>query len=118
MVLEDEDIPESLKNFYLGIKTEATKRTYYYTIMSFLNHIGLGPEEIVEKAKEDPEWVEKSIIKYVHDREKLVSGNYIKVFKASIKLFMDMNDVEGINWGKISRLHGSFLLLLYPKESS
>ena len=100
----DENIDESLKNFYLGIKTEATKGTYSFRLLTFLKYVGLSPDELVKKAREDSRGVEMDIIKYIREREKVVSGNDLRCFLASLKLFMEMNDIGTINWAKISRL--------------
>jgi hypothetical protein len=102
-------IGKSIENLDLAFNSEATKKLYHEKLSQFFNHIGISPDDFISKAKENPKFGETLILKYIGERKKEVDGKKVSAStlsstRSAIKLFLGMNDVEGINWEKISKV--------------
>ncbi|MEM3584740.1 MAG: hypothetical protein QW193_05655, partial [Nitrososphaerales archaeon] len=102
-------IGKSIENLDLAFNSEATKRLYHEKLRQFFNHIGISPDDFIAKVKENPKFGEVLILRYVGERKKevdakKVSASTLSSTRSAIKLFLGMNDVEGINWEKISKV--------------
>jgi integrase len=96
---------ESVREFLKGFRSEATRESYTKKLRYFLEYVGVGPDELLERTKRDPRWAEHLIIDYVEARRNQVSGSTISQVRDALKHFYAMNDFEnGINWSKITRM--------------
>lgn len=124
-IVLDED---AMTLFRAGVRSEVSK--YYYerrlgSFLAFLNNIdpqtipGKAKErtkwteslaaEFAQKARGNPKWVEGRIIAYIlHLLERVKKGELspytVDTYKKPIKLFLDMNDITGLNWKRINKL--------------
>jgi len=102
-------IGKSIENLDLAFNSEATKRLYHEKLSQFFNHIGISPDDFVAKVKENPKFGEALILKYIGERKKEVDAKKISASpltstRDALRLLFEMNDVEGINWDKISKV--------------
>ncbi len=63
----------------------------------------------VGKAKENPRWAEEQVLKYLliekeRAARKEIQASTVGNVKKPVKLLLEMNDVSGINWKKISKI--------------
>jgi hypothetical protein len=60
-------------------------------------------DSFVAKAKANPHWAEGVVLNYLLDQKEIQAITVGNV-KKPVKLLLDMSDVSGINWKKISRI--------------
>jgi integrase len=96
---------ESLKPFYASFKSEQTKENYCIKLRHFLDFCNLGVDDFVSLAKSKPAKVDSLLLDYVESRKKEgASGSTLHMARDSIKLLLEMNDAEKVNWKKINRV--------------
>ncbi len=66
-------------------------------------------DKFVSKANAQPKWAQETIMNYLLEQKervvkKEIEPNTLRNMKKPIRLLLDMNDVAGINWKKISRV--------------
>ncbi|HEY6536450.1 MAG TPA: hypothetical protein VIY08_11740 [Candidatus Nitrosocosmicus sp.] len=97
-----------------SIKSPETKKRYPNRLKAFLDYTQVPEDSIEErliifynKAKENPQWLQNSIINFmIYQKERVSNGEIeastISNYYKPIKLFCDVNDVL-LNWKFISR---------------
>ncbi len=114
--------------FRAGIRSEVSRYYYERRLGSFLAWLNsVSPENVpgrtkeraewtqklatdfVKKARKDPKWAEGRILAYIlHLLERVkwgeLSPHTVDTYKKPVKLFLDMNDVTGLNWKRINKL--------------
>lgn len=96
---------ESVKQFFKGFHSEATKESYAKKLSQFLEWSGMTPDGLLKMATDDPRSVQRLIIDYVEERRNTASGSTISQMVAALKHFFEMNDAEeAIAWRKISKI--------------
>ncbi len=96
---------EAYQNFLLGFRSEATKESYVKKLNQFLVHARIDPDELLERAEENPRALEKLVLEYAEVRRSQVSGSTLSQLRDSLKHFYTMNDLENaLNWRKLGKL--------------
>src|SRR5215469_15283898 len=99
--------------FLYAVKSPESKRQYPRRFKMFLDFLGIDDslkeqaEEFLKNAKQDPEWVQNSLIQFIsyhNDRAKRgeISVSTIPNYYRATKLFCEMNDIV-LGWKKIAR---------------
>jgi integrase len=99
--------------FLYAVKSPESKRQYPRRFKMFLDFLGFGgsleeqAKEFLRYAKQNPEWVQNSLIQFVsyqNDRAKRgeISVSTIPNYYRATKLFCEMNDIV-VGWKKIAR---------------
>ena len=99
--------------FLYAVKSPESKRQYPRRFKMFLDFLGFGgtleeqAKEFLRNAKQNPEWVENSLIQFIsyqNDRAKCgdISVSTIPNYYRATKLFCEMNDIV-LGWKKIAR---------------
>lgn len=92
-----------------AIRSEATRDPYERRLLSFLNDYEMDVDTFVRRAKKNPRWAQDLIIKDLRvmkermEKNEIASGT-VGNMKKPIKLLLEMNDISGINWKKISKV--------------
>ena len=100
---------ESVNQFFEAIRSNYTRLSYERRLITFLTTIHMPVDEFVEEARAKPEWAQKVILEYLlrqkeRFQNKEIQASTIKSVLKPLKLLLEMNDVTGINWKKISRM--------------
>jgi hypothetical protein len=95
---------KSVDNFLKGFHSDSTKESYCKKLAQFLEFSDTDPDSLLKKTQSDPKFFQNLIIDYVEKRRKEVSGSTLHQTKDALKHFFDMNDVEDINWHKITKI--------------
>ena len=106
---------DPLNIFKYALKSSESQRQYPGRLKVFLDYLGLEgtideqARDFAKKAKDNPRWLQDSLMKFIVFQKERVSrkeisegtiGNYYK----AIKLFCEMNfDQPIINWKKVAR---------------
>jgi hypothetical protein len=82
---------------------------YQRRLATFLEHIGLDADGFVARAGANGAWAQERILEYLlREKEraarKEIETSSVGNVKKPVKLLLEMNDVGGINWKKISRM--------------
>lgn len=108
------DFQNPYTRFMYAIKSPETKKRYPKRFKTFLDYVEIPGDEIEErwinfynKAKQDSQWLQDSLIHFIIFQKKRVtkgeiSASTISNYYKPIKLFCDMNDIL-INWKFITR---------------
>ncbi len=108
------DFQNPYVRFMYSIKSPETKKRYPNRFKTFLDYIQVSGDNIEErlisfykKAKENPQWLQNSIINFmIYQKERVSKGEIeastISNYYKPIKLFCDVNDIL-LNWKFISR---------------
>jgi hypothetical protein len=99
--------------FLYAVKSPESKRQYPRRLKMFLDFLGFGGvlkeqvKEFLRIAKENPEWVQNSLIQFIsyqNDRAKRgeISVSTIPNYYRATNLFCEMNDIV-LAWKKIAR---------------
>ena len=100
---------ESIKPFLEAIKSPVTREVYQRRLVTFLERANTNADTFVTKAKKTPLWAQELVLKYLLSENERALRNEIEnssvrnVLKP-VRVLLDMNDVVGINWKKISRM--------------
>ena len=91
-----------------ALDSSMTRDAYERRLRRFFNDVSLKADKFVSKAKSDPKWAEKLITDYMLKQKQRVLSKEIEASSLAnsrkpLKLLLEMNDVSGINWKKISR---------------
>jgi integrase len=96
---------ESLKPFYAGIKTEATKENYATRLNQFLQYEKTTPDEFVKLAIKYPKKAENLIGDFIAKRKAdKVSPATIATTRDALRLLLDMNSAKKIDWNIINKM--------------
>jgi hypothetical protein len=100
---------KATKLFLEAIKSPVTQQVYQRRLASFLQYVRMDVDSFVGKAKENPHWAEEQVLKYLlREKEraarKEIEASTVSNVKKPVKLLLEMNDVSGINWKKISKI--------------
>ncbi|MBI2185452.1 MAG: site-specific integrase [Thaumarchaeota archaeon] len=113
MPRKPKDLPlvrgKASKPFEEAIGSPVTREVYKRRLQTFLEYAGMDVDELVGKAKGDPAWAQELITEYLlKEKNRAVLGEIesssVRNVKKPVRLLLDMNDVSGINWKKISRM--------------
>ncbi|MEE9459974.1 MAG: hypothetical protein V3V84_09480, partial [Candidatus Bathyarchaeia archaeon] len=99
---------ESIAILREALDSSVTRDAYERRLRRFFNDVSLKADKFVSKAKSDPKWAEKLITDYMLKQKQRVLNKEIEASSLAnsrkpLKLLLEMNDVSGINWKKISR---------------
>ena len=91
-----------------AIKSPVTQEVYKRRLATFLEHAAMDVGSFVTKAKANPRWTEDVVLNYLLDQKERALKKELQAItvgnvKKLVKLLLEMNDVSGINWKKISR---------------
>ncbi|MGH2612768.1 MAG: hypothetical protein ACRDFB_06925 [Rhabdochlamydiaceae bacterium] len=95
---------KSIDNFLKGFHSDSTKESYCKKLSQFLGFCKCTPDELESKTRKNAKWFQDVFIDYVESRKKQVSGSTLHQFRDALKHFFEMNDIEDINWSKISKI--------------
>ena len=100
---------ESFEPFKEAIKSIVTLDAYERRLAEFLRQTGFNVDSFVKQSQQDSAWAQKTILDYMLEQKKRVIKGEISPatlpnIRKPIRLLLEMNDVTGINWPKISRL--------------
>jgi len=95
--------------FLEAIKSSVTQEVYKRRLATFLEYAAMDVDSFVTKAKVNPRWAEDVVLNYLLDQKegalkKEIQAITVGNVKKPVKLLLEMNDVSGINWKKISRI--------------
>jgi site-specific recombinase XerC len=95
--------------FLEAIKSPVTQEVYKRRLATFLEYVAMNVDSFVAKAKANPRWAEGVVLNYLLDQKERALKKEIQAItvgnvKKPVKLLLEMNDVSGINWKKISRI--------------
>ena len=78
--------------------SEVTKRNYMMRVNQYLKEAKMNPDELVRWAKSKPRKFEESFIAFIQQVPKRSSPSTTMSFRDSVKRFLEINRVTGINW--------------------
>jgi len=92
-----------------ALNSSSTREAYERRLAQFFRDVHLDVDSFVAKSKSDPKWAEKFITDYMlrqkeRVRNKEIVASTLSNARKPLRLLLDMNDVTGINWKRISRL--------------
>jgi hypothetical protein len=95
--------------FLEAVKSPVTQEVYKRRLATFLEYATMDVDSFVAKAKANPHWAEGVVLNYLLDQKERALKKEIQAItvgnvKKPVKLLLEMNDVSGINWKKISRI--------------
>jgi hypothetical protein len=114
--------------FRAGLRSEVSRYYYERRLGSFLGWVNNVEEvdvprrakeralwterlagEFAARARKDPKWAEGRVLAYVlHLLDRVKSGELsphtVDIYKKPVKLFLEMNDINGLNWKRINKL--------------
>lgn len=100
---------EAIKGLREALDSAYTRDAYERRLAQFFRDVGFNADKFVAKSKADPEWAQKFITDYMLKQKQrvlnkeIVAGSLSNIRKP-LRLLLEMNDVTGINWKRISRL--------------
>ncbi len=99
---------ESIAILREALDSSVTRDAYERRLRRFFNDVDLKADKFVSKAMTNPKWAEKLITDYMLKQKQRVLNKEIEASSLAnsrkpLKLLLEMNDVSGINWKKISR---------------
>jgi hypothetical protein len=111
----ERSIPSGRQGYaaFLGSHQESchprSTRVYKRRLATFLEYVTMDVDSFVTKAKANPRWAEGVVLNYLLDQKERALKKEIQAItvgniKKPVKLLLEMNDVSGINWKKISRI--------------
>jgi hypothetical protein len=100
---------KSIKLLREALNSSSTREAYERRLAQFFRDVHLDVDSFVDKSKSDPKWAEKFITDYMlkqkeRVRNKEIVASTLSNVRKPLRLLLDMNDVTGINWKRISRL--------------
>jgi integrase len=100
---------EAANTFFEAIRSPATKESYERRLIRFLTAVNMPVDEFITKAKADPAWAQKIVLDHMLKQKerylnKQIQASSVRTYMKPLKLLLEMNDVVGINWRKISRM--------------
>ncbi|SRR5712692_3176201 len=100
---------EAAQAFFEAIRSPATRESYERRLIFFLNTIDMPVDKFVGRAKVNPEWAQKIVLGHMLKQKerylnKEIQASSVRTYLKPLKLLLEMNDVVGINWRKISRM--------------
>jgi integrase len=100
---------KAARQFLEAIKSKYTRESYERRLINFLSGLNMRIDEFVTKAKRRPDWAQRILINYMlKEKErylnKQIEASSVRSVMKPLKLLMEMHDVMGINWKKISKM--------------
>jgi len=100
---------KGIEAFREAIKSKVTLDVYERRLNLFLTWANLTADEFVDNAKRNQKEAQELILKYLllqkgRALRREISPSTVTGLRKPLKLFLEMNDVTGINWSKVSRL--------------
>jgi hypothetical protein len=100
---------ESARVFFEAIRSRYTREQYERRLITFFERLGMNVDQFVARAKQDPQWGQKVVIDHMlKEKERFlnkeIEASSVRSKMKPIKLLLEMNDVTGVNWAKISRM--------------
>src|SRR2546422_4276977 len=91
------------------MKSRYTRESYENKLITFFAMSGMRIDEFVDRAKQKPEWAQQVLIDYMlkekeRYHKKQIEASSVRSVIKPLKLLLEMNDVTGINWKKISKM--------------
>ena len=102
-------VGKSMESFRQAIKSPVTLDAYERRLAEFFRNLEMDVDTFVEKSRADKAWAQNIILNHML-RQKTraakgeISAATLPNMRKPIRLLLEMNDVIGINWTKISRL--------------
>ena len=78
-----------------------SKEQYLNSIRLFLRHEGQDPDVLVKAARRKPRAFEKRFLEFLDMKEKETSAATVWMIRNSVKKFLDVNKVKGVDWARI-----------------
>lgn len=99
---------KSMGPFRHAVRSPVTLDAYERRLAQFFREIKMNVDDFVTKAKRKPAWGQKIVLDYLLIQKERTSKGEISAatlpnIRKPIRLLLEMNDVVGINWDKISR---------------
>ncbi len=100
---------KTMRPFVEAMKSESTREVYERRLVGFLDLMHMPVDEFVEKSKKEPEWAQRTLLEYMLGEKnrflnKEIQASTTRNVLKPLRLLLEMNDVTGINWKKISRM--------------
>ena len=100
---------ESAKPYLEAIRSKYTSGSYERRLITFLTRLGMPIDGFVARAKKDPAWAQGVVLDWMLKEKQRFLGKEIEASSVRnvlkpLKLLLEMNDVTGVNWRKISRM--------------
>ena len=91
--------PQAVDRLMASAKlSEATKKNYLMRVNQYSKEAGTNPDDLVRKARAHPRKFEEELIVFLQKANKKSSPSTVAGFRDSVKRFLEINRVEGINW--------------------
>jgi integrase len=100
---------KSIEIFREAVRSPYTLDPYERRLITFLNFMDMTPDKLVSFAKKNPQKMEMKLILFINSQKKRVVAKEItdstvsNLLKA-IRLLLEMNDANQINWKKVKRI--------------
>jgi integrase len=100
---------EAIVSFREAVRSRFTLANYERALLQFLRVVSCDVDGFVGRAKRNPKWAERVVTEYLLklkarvERGELQAGT-LGYLRKPIRLLLEMNDVDDVNWKKISRL--------------
>lgn len=100
---------KSIKILREALNSSLTQEAYERRLAQFFRDVGFDADTFVAKARSNAKWADKFITDYMLKQKQRVLNKEIEASSLSnirkpLRLLLEMNDVSGINWKRISRL--------------
>jgi integrase len=82
--------------------SDATKRGYLGRVRQYLREAQMAPDELVAAARSRPREFEERFIAFIRETGRRSSTSTTTAFRDSVKRFLEINRVEGVNWGYVN----------------
>ena len=104
---------EAVVPFRAAIRSEFTRLPYERRLATFLESIGMNLDAFIKKSGNDVKWAQSTIMKYLlYQKERVgrkeIQASTLSGIKKPLKLVLEMNDIQGVNWNKINRMLPAF----------
>lgn len=77
---------------------ESTKKNYLMRVNQYVKEVKMGPDEFVRSVKARPKKFEESFIEFLQATAKRSSPSTTMAYRDSLKRFLEINRVRGIDW--------------------
>ena len=82
--------------------SDATKRGYLGRVRQYLREVQMAPDELVATARARPREFEERFIAFLRETGRRSSPSTTTAFRDSVKRFLEISRVEGVNWGYVN----------------
>lgn len=81
--------------------SDVSKEQYLNSLRLYLRHTGQEPDILVRAAKKRPKEFEKQLLEFLEIKERETSAATVWMIRNSVKKFLDVNKVGGVDWARI-----------------